>query len=173
MCFYYNKKKKKAKKKLRKAPATKLARSTMPGTQQILTTCLLETRVIVLIVSCLDIPVFLTIHYPFFFFGTLRLLSIFCFYKQHLDLALQLNFCVHTVCFLMIYFWESHGSYFLGLLFHYQIASRQFVTVCHSPQQCREQIFDRQKQEIEVPGEQPLHRRGALVTLMLKFEGPL
>lgn len=33
MCFYYSKKEKKGKKKLRKAPATKLARSTMPGTQ--------------------------------------------------------------------------------------------------------------------------------------------
>ena len=37
---------------------------------------------------------------------------MFCFYKQHLDLASQLNFCVHTLCFLRMCFWESHGSYF-------------------------------------------------------------
>ena len=35
---------------------------------------------------------------------------MFCFYKQHLDLASQLNFCVHTLCFLRMYFGEGDGT---------------------------------------------------------------
>ena len=45
------------------------------------------------------------------FLDILKSLSMFCFYKQ-LDLASQLNFCMHTLCFPRMYFWESHGSYF-------------------------------------------------------------
>ena len=43
-------------------------------------------------------------------FFILKLLSMFCFYKQHLDLASQLNFCVHTLCFLRMYFGEGDGT---------------------------------------------------------------
>ena len=92
-----------------------------------LNTCLLDARVVVLIVCCLGVPVCVCVWGGGLktiiqvFLDILKSLLMFCFYKQ-LDLASQLNFCMHTLCFLRMYFWESHGSYFFRSSFHYQIS---------------------------------------------------